>query len=355
MVKIKNIKIEETSFARLNNANFKKCIEYVKLIDKDYTKYLPKDSKTNTSFELTDATSDLANMIRRFLVDEIFVYSMSMDDDSCETNDRFILPDYLKKNIDLIPITQNLTDTDLDNITFNLDVTNQTDDMAVVYSRDITVYDTKQKKKLDSDKYFSGNIALIHLRPNMFLRVSEIKLTKGQARTDYGKFILLSNTYYEILDVKPLEEGKYERKGQSSLNSTPAHFKIGYTTHRNIAPKKVMNLCCDAINERLLNIQKELKNIKETDNVYFSELIELETKGDVKILHFKNEYWTISNILSKYCYLAFKDIKFVCSSIIHPSIEESIVKIRHPQAIKILTTAIVNILADVNVICGAFK
>ena len=116
-----------------------------------------------------------------------------------------------------------------------------------------------------------------------------------------------------------------------------------------------MILCCDGIIDRLSSIQKELSQIKNDTTVHFSNLINLETKGNMKLYHFKDEYWTIANIIARYCFLEFKEIKFVCSCIAHPSTEESIVKIIHPESAKILTSAIKNILADVTVLKKAFS
>jgi DNA-directed RNA polymerase subunit L len=222
-----------------------------------------------------------------------------------------------------------------------------------VYSRHIEVFDNKNKK-LDNEKYFSLNIPITQLRSNKSLEVNDITVVTGNGKTDSGKFCLLANVSYEILDVIPFEESKYEKKGESSLNSTPAHFKIGYKTHRNIEPKKVMVLCCDVIVNRLTAIREELSNIKYTDSTYFSDLIELESHGEIKLFHFKGEYWTIANIISRYCYLAFKDIKFVCASVIHPSKEESIVKIKHGDSVKIINTAIQHIISDALIVKKSF-
>jgi len=351
-VKIKNVKIDEITFNKKQFKDFDKCVEYIKLIDPNYKKYLPTKPQHHVQFEITDTVSDFANCIRRFLLDEISVYSMDVNENNITTNDKFILGDVLKKRIELIPFQQMLPE--LNELKISLAVENKTDDLMMVYSRHITVTD-KKNKILDSEKYFSTNIPIIQLRSNMSLTVDDITIITGVGKKDAGKFCLLSNISYEILDVTPFEETKYEKKGFSSLNSNPQHFKISYKTHRNIEPKKVMILCCDGITERLSAIQKELLNIKDNLNIYFSDLVDLETKGDVKLYHFKGEYWTIANIIARYCFLEFKEIKFVCSCIIHPSTEESIVKIRHPESSKIINSAINHILSDIDIVRRAFK
>jgi DNA-directed RNA polymerase subunit L len=264
------------------------------------------------------------------------------------TDDRFILADYLKKNIELVPFLQDITESEIKDLTISIDIKNTTDDLRTIYSGDINVY--VKSKKVDTSNYIVPSIALIQLRPSTFLKIDNITISHGQAKYDSGQFLLLSNVSYEILDVIPLEEGKYETKGESSLNSEPAHFRIGYKTHRNIKPKNVMLKCCNELISRFKAIQQELLLIKNSESVHFSDLIELETKGDVKLFHFKGEYWTISNVISKYCFMAFKDIQFVCSSIIHPATEESVVKIRHTEPIKIIQTAVKNILTDLDTV-----
>jgi DNA-directed RNA polymerase subunit L len=350
-IKIKNIKIDELTYDKKHFAEFDKCVEYVKLIKPDYKKYLPSKPQHKVQFEILDTVSDFANCIRRFLLDEIIVYSMNVHENNITTNDKFILSDHLKKRIELIPFQQKLPN--IDDLKISLIAENKTDDIMTVYTRHINVTD-KKNKPLDSEKYFSTNIPLTQLRSNTSLEITDINIVNGCAKEDAGKFCLLANLSYEIADVNPFEESKYEKKGESSLNSTPTYFKISYATHRNIEPKKIMILCCDGITERLSKIQEELSCIKINTLVYFSDLVNLETKGDVKLYHFKGEYWTIANIISRYCFLEFKEIKFVCACITHPSTEESIVKIIHPESNKILISAINHILADINIVKKAF-
>ena len=76
MIKVINVKYEIEP-VEPKNKNFLKCVEYAKLVTDDYKKYLPNIPKESVSFELHNTTSDMANTIRRFLCDEIPVYSMS--------------------------------------------------------------------------------------------------------------------------------------------------------------------------------------------------------------------------------------------------------------------------------------
>lgn len=352
-IKVKNVKINEINFDKKNFKDFDKCIEYVKLIDTDYKKYLPKNSSHCVEFELIDTNADFANCIRRFLLDEIYINSMHVDVDDIVTNDNFILSDLFKKNIELIPFTQRISDEEIKDINISLNITNTTDDIINIYSRDITITD-KKNNQMNVDNYFSGNIPLITLHSNKSIECKKINIVNGCGKEDAGKFCLLSNLSYEILDVIPLDEQKFNRTGHSSLISDPQHFKLSYKTHRNIEPKTIMHMCCNQLINRLQNILKEFNSIKDDSTSYFSDLLEVELKEDVKLYHFKNEYWTIGNIIARYGYLEFKDVKFICSCIIHPSIEESIVKIIHGESTKILKSAIKKILDDLEILKKAF-
>lgn len=354
MVKIKNVNITELQFES-KDKNFQQCLEYMKLVTDDYKKFLPKRPKHQLTFEITETSSELANCIRRFLMDEILVTSMHVEEDNVETNDMFILSDFLKKNIELVPFEQSLSDSDTDKVVVSLDVENKTDDIITVYSGDLTVtIGKKLVNKKNNHEYFTTTIPIIKLRPTKSISVSDIKLVKGFGKHDAGKFVLLSNITYKILDVKPVEETKYNKTGESSLNSTPKHFRLGFKTHRNIKPKDVMYKCCDQITQRFVQIQDELSRLKPNVEVHFSDLIDLESKGDIKIFHFKGEYWTLANLMSKYCYLLDTDIKFVTSGIVHPNTEEAVLKIQHNDPVKLLNTVIKTILTDVAIIRKAF-
>ena len=350
--KVKNIKFTELPF-ETKDKNFQQCIEYIKLIDADYKKYMPKKPKQRLSFELDNINADLANCIRRYLIDELSVYSMNVMEEDIESDDRYILTDHLRNNIEMIPFLQEIKNTEADELNISLHVENKTDDTITVYSRDIIIHD-KQKKLLDNSDYFTTTIPIAQLKAGKFLTVKNITIVTGVGKTNAAKFALLSNIEYEILDVKPLDVTKFSRNGESSLMSSPSHFAMAITTHRNINVKRVMPMCCDAIIKTLSGIKDALKNIKETDVVYFSDIIELETKGDVKLYHLKGEYWTIANIIARYCYMACPDIAFVCSSIIHPLTEESIVKIKHTDSLKILHESVESIIADIQIINKAF-
>lgn len=352
MVKVVNIKYEVEPIEP-KNANFLKCLEYAKLMTDDYKKYLPDKSKESVSFELHDTTSDMANAIRRFLHDEIEVYSMTLNESDIDTDDPFILTDHIKQRIEAVPITQDIEKYNMEKFTINLSSHNLTTEVMDIYTRDFEIlYDGK---KFKGDHFFSNNIHVFSLKTTKKIKISNIKIIKGIAKDNYGKFVFLSNIKYKILDTKPLEKTKYKRTGESSLNSTPSKFLFKLTNHRNIDPKKIMIMCLDSIINRIENLNSDVAKIKETETNYVSNLIKLENVGNFMLLHLINEYWTLSNLVSRYCYLQDKDIEFVCSSIIHPTTEVSIVKIKHKNYLKIILNALNEILKDLKTIKSSFK
>lgn len=349
-IKIKNIKSDEIAYDKYKD--FKKVVEYVKLINPDYKKFLPEKPKHRIQFEITNTVSDFANCIRRFLMEELMIYSLDVNEDHIKTNDKFILNDDLKKTIELIPLQQQLND--IDDLKISLNVKNTTDDIITIYSRQIKFTNSKGKELVTED-YLSGNIPIITLKSDKTLSINNITIVKGCGKQNSGKFSPFSNISYEILDVVPFEESIYKKKGESSLNSIPTHFKISITTYGNIKINSIIDLCCDKITDRLNNIYKELSNINSKDLMFFSSLVDLKSYNDMKIFTFKGEFWTIANIISRYCYMELSSIKFVCACINHPSIEESIIKIVHPDSNKLILTAIKNILSDVEILKKSFK
>ena len=345
VVKIKNIKIVENNIKK--SKHFVKLIEDIKLVEKNYEKFIPNATHT-VSFVLHNTEVEFANFIRRSLIDEIPVLSMTTPDEKIITNDDFIINEHLSKQIELIPFKQEVKD----DLEISLKVINKTDDIITIYSGDIEI--KNGNNILKTKDYMDTGIPLINLRSSKKLEIKNIELCTGIGKNDNGRHEFLNNITYEILDVEPLEETKEGRKGQSSLNSNPTEFAISYTTFGNIEPKLVIKKFYDIMSTRLISIQNEMKKIKETDKTYISDLIELQTIGNIKEFHFIGEYWTVARLISKFVFIEFNEIEFVASKIKHPSIEIGIVAISHPNSCKLIINAIFNILKNMDAFKKAF-
>lgn len=349
MVKVKNIKVTNIPFKQ-NNDNFKKCINYIKSIvsELELENCMPNIDKQKISFELLDTNVDFANTIRRFIMDEIPVISMNVDDEKIVTDDRYILTDNLKKNIEMLRISQEIP---IDAIC-SLTIENKTDEIIPIYSKDIVI--VNKSKKLNTSDYLCNTIQIDRLRSGCTLNIPNITIVSGLGKHDSGKFLLISNIGYEILDVEPKNQTKFKTEGNSSLTSDPSHFRLEITNHRNIDITKIMPICCSIILNRITIIKQHIIEI-DKDDKYITEYINIEKKGDITIIHLIGEYWTLSNLISRYCFLSCNDIQFVSPGIIHPATETSIVKIRHPNAIKVVLDSLSKIIDDVTVVHDAFS
>lgn len=365
MVKVQKIKIEKFNlikdFNDKSNKAMAKCNKYLSEIKGfKIEEYLPKNDKITVSFELNDANTDLANAIRRCLIAEIETIALDFNEyEDLDTSDAYILSDFIKKQINLLRINQDLLHLqnadDLDKYTFSLEKINKTDDIIDVKSSDIKVMYGKEEKNIAD--FVTTTIVLCRLRPDEYIKINNIKIVKGDARANAGKFNLLANVSYKPLDVQPLQEYKGGASGQSSLVSNPTRFYLSYTTHRNISkPLVVMSKCCDTLIDRLDAILQDVKNISNKDTQYFSTLLELETDNTIKRLKIKGEYWTLINLICRYCYNLTKgNIKLVSPSLIHPDKEIGVINIVHPEFSDLIQDAIDDIIDDLKKIKKDFS
>jgi DNA-directed RNA polymerase subunit L len=342
MVKITNIKVQKIDFSKEKSDDFKKCLKLVP----DLLDILPKAIKYNISFELENTNSDFANAIRRIILNESPVKSLDYNEyKDVETTDPYILSDLLKKQVDLLPINQ---DMDYSDISLSLDIKNDTDYIIDVKAGDFVAL--KANKKINIDRIISPLIVISKLRPGETLAIKNIKIKEGIGREDAGAFSNVSNIYFKPLDIEPLNIDK--NIGKSSLVSNPTRFKLGYGCHRNTdSPLSILKRACDTLRKRLETIIVDFKNIKDGDEYYYSDLLQVETKKNVKEVHFKNESWTIANIIARYCYtLTDGHIKFVSPSIVHPEKDTAIIKIAHPEYNKIIIKAMLSIQDDLKIV-----
>ncbi len=355
--KVKNIKVTEFNLidelSNKKNERMQKCLSLLDDMSLEEIKdILPKKSKITVEFELVNANTSLANAIRRCLVDELEIYSFDFNEyNDLVSDDPYILCDFIKKQIDLLPINQGIN---YDGVVFELHKVNDTDEIIEIMSKDISI--VTKDTKINIQDVVGQNILLGKLRPNNFIKINNITVSKGTAKHNAAKYNTVSNIKYKIYDVNPIVETKTGKTGVSSLLSNPTHFYIGYTTHRNIDnPKLLMVNCCDILISRLNKIYEEMQNIKDDTASYISQLLILETSGDMKKLQIVCEYWTIINIISQYVYIITKkNIKFIAPALIHPEKEIGVIKIIHPEFSTVIKNSIKQITKDLQQIKEAF-
>ncbi len=338
MVKITNIKIEEIDFKKENSAEFARCLKLMP----NLRELLPRNIKYKVMFELHETNSDFANAIRRSILNESPVKSLDYDEyKDTNISDPYILSDFLKKQIELIPINQ---DIDYTKYSIELKLENQTDEIIDITTRDFVI--KKDGKVVDINTVMSSCIIICRLRPLEHLHVKNIKIKEGIGRENAGAFSNVSNIYYKPLDTQPRDVIK--GTGESSLISNPTKFLLGYSTHRNIAePLQILKNACNALINRLSIIAEDINGIDNNDIHYYSDLIQMETNGAIKEFQFKNENWTIVNLIARYCYILTKgNIKFVAPAIIHPEKEIGVLRIIHPEFLNLVVDSIKKIIND---------
>lgn len=318
-----------------------------------FQKLLPKKSKFTVSFELTKTNVDIANGIRRCIIDEMEVLSFDFDENkNIDTDDVYILSDYIKQQVDMLPINQEFN---YENTEITLKCKNNTVEIIDVLSANIEI--TQNGKPVDMANIVGPTIVLCRLRPDRYININKMFISRGTALINAGKYSLVSNTQYRILDVNPIIETPMGKTGDSSMKSNPTHFYISYSTHRNIDhPLNIMVKCCDNLIARLNKINTDMKNIADSDISYFSNLITLNTDGNLKKIHITGEYWTIINMISRYCYiLTNENIKLISPALIHPEREVGIINIIHPEFSTLIQNSIKKIIDELKTIKMAFQ
>jgi DNA-directed RNA polymerase subunit L len=357
-IKVKDMVIHEVSFAarlaKINapeNAALKNSLGYIDYLDigVDAKALLPTRSKFRVDFTISDTCSGFANGIRKCMMEEIPIYSLELGE--IVTNDAYVISDVLQKNINLLPIIQDAYDLDdMKTWKFSLDVTNVTDRIMPVKSGSIKI--SAKGKDIPIETFVSPNITIAELRPTTNLKCKDFSIVVGMAQDDAAKFASVSNTRYLISGPVPDEQNP----GSSSLVENPREFRLGYTTYRNVNdPKAIMRRVCEALNGRLVAFMYELKEVRDVAALmHFSNSLDIETRGDFKIFNFKNESWTLVNMISQYCYMLDPSIPFVAPSIVHPSTSVGVVKIKHANPLRIIADAITHIISDIDILRKAF-
>ena len=129
-------------------------------------KLLPDFPRLKLDFEVNDSYSGFANAIRRTLIEEIPVYCMDFEIQDFNTEDKFLLYDFVLKQINLIPINQDINN--IDKIKISLFKINKTNKEIKIKSGDIEV---KSNQKLIND----NNIVLFKLKPGKKIYIKNIR------------------------------------------------------------------------------------------------------------------------------------------------------------------------------------
>jgi DNA-directed RNA polymerase subunit L len=322
---IKNVKINDYAI-NYKNSKFENIINQNKHL-------IPELNKKSISFELINSNEAFANGIRRTFNDELLVKSLDVNIYDLKTDDKYILPDNIIERINLIPVLQNISD----DIIFNINVINNTNDIINIYSKDII-----NKNKNDKTIYFNSNILLCSLKPNRYLYINNINIKKEYGFNDH-KFSMGSYNY-EIINTD---------FNINSLNNNITDFKIELITNNNIEIKNLIILIYDTLYFRLKNIQLSINNYDiNTNSTDINKLVNdifIIPNQNIFEIHINNEYHTIGNLITKYVFNLDKNIELINYKLEHPLRHKIIINIKHNQYKKIINDAIENIIKDLDI------
>ncbi len=346
-MKVENVKVNDFKI-NYENSKFKDLINNNKHL-------LPNLNKQSVSFDIIDANEAFANAIRRVYNDEILVKCLDINVHNLITNDKYILSDNIKERINLISLNQNIDKE----VKFNLNISNNTNDIINIYTRDIT-----NKNKNDKNIYFNLNIQICSLKPNRFINISDIYINK-----DYG----FNNAIYS------LGSWKYKAINTdfkiSSLNNNIKDFNLELINNSNITIKEIIISIYENLYLRLKKIQNSIndyilhgintnsedinKVINTSNELYIinnklikdSNILDIdgsipEEISNIYEIHINNEYHTIGNLITKYVFLQEPNIELINYKLIHPLTHKIIITIKHSEYKKIINDAIENIIKD---------
>lgn len=322
---IKNI-ITQDYFINYKDSKFEKILNENKEL-------FPQLFKKSISFDLINSNEAFANGIRRVFNDELLVKCLDVNIYDLKTDDKYILPDNIIERINLIPILQNINE----NVSFQIQVTNNTNDIIKIYTKDII-----NKNKNDNTIYFNKNILLCTLKPNKYLYINNIKINSEFGYNDHKYTIGSFN--YEVINTD---------FSISCLNNTITDFRLKLITNNNIELDNLIKLIYDTLYFRLKKIQSAINNYDiNTNSTDINKLINdifIIQNQDIHEIHINNEYHTIGNLIKKYVFLLDNNIDIINYKLEHPLKHKIIINIKHPEYKKIINDSINNIINDLDI------
>ena len=135
-MEVKNIQINDYSI-KFNNSKYKNILE-------KHTHLFPSLTKLGLQFQLIKSNEAFANAIRTVFNDELLVKYLDVSIFNINTDDKYILPDNIIERIASIPLIQNTNN----NKKYKLQMTNNTNDIIKIYSKDLKSVDNSKNNDL---------------------------------------------------------------------------------------------------------------------------------------------------------------------------------------------------------------
>lgn len=255
------------------------------------------------SFELHGVNIAIANGLRRVIESGVPVKCFSVSPEDIESNDPYVIPEYIVQRLRLIPCKQSINI----NSVFGVDYINNDYDIQEVMSAEIkhSGFITEKAEKhggldlhkerssstknevfgaAENSNLFDGTIALTDLNPNCFLRIKNIRVVWGRGY-DYGGFTVAHGCV--CLPIWAANQAPYSIS--SSCSDIRDHI-IRFQTNGTESPQSIVKRSCSEIISRLKTAETKLAT-----NLYTRE----SETDHVHRLVLEGEDDTVGNILMK--------------------------------------------------------
>lgn len=346
VVSIRNIVVTSETYAdrARTNPHLAKLIS----MKPDLLTLLPTCKLESLSFQLTGYTS-LANGIRRALLEETPVDCLTFDDSKLQTDDRYIISDYLRSCVEMLAIQQaeDLGKNKLSDCKFSLNITNTTMREIYVRASDITVTGSGASVWTPYP-----NTPISKLKPGKNLTISEFSIIRGTANKHAGRFTGINAFGYEILGIDFYDEEK--DTGVKSEECMPSEFQLSFRTKSNIPPVAYLQKTITVLHDRLTAMLRHLREYLADTTRIHTDWLEVIKREDRTSYIFANEYTTLVSMLAQNCFFLDPDIRFVIPQSENPNSSSGSVEISHDDATNLLIRAAEKSLRDLEIVRAAF-
>lgn len=290
---------------------------------------LPKQPRQTVSFDMLGAYVELANGIRRTLIEELPVQCLHVEEQDIETDDEFIMLHLLQRSINMIAINQNSSATDTADM--RLGVQNNTAEVLCLTAANITGGNRVIPHK---------NVPIINLRPGCYVKIGRFSLQRGMGKDDMQKFSFLNNVQYHIRGVE--HYNNLIKRGKRAIEYDPDTFTISYETCGTCDALYPVRLACESMIARLQKISEILGG---NDPEMQLNIVVHDSYHEYKISGF---YITEANMIAKQCYRLDPNIEFVSGGVQRFDNQICNIKIKHAEHLELLRRAVQQAIKDVD-------
>ena len=280
------------------------------------------------SFEINSNNlikTSLINSLRRILISEIPIYSISESKTNFTKNSSVLDNEYISHRLSLVPIKNDLK-YNYEDFRITLNKKNEDINMISVYLSDFEVKNGEDIIK-NNDFFKYPNIPILKLKNDQEIILS-CELIKGIGKKYAGFSPVCPATYYMKYD-KDLDDEDKERKYEKDKLGYPKSYIFSIESCGNYTSKKLFVIAIEKLIEKLDIIKKDILNEKNEKVIFKPSNIKLKAYD----LFFKNENDTIGNLLTQYI-MEEENIQYCGYNIEHPLKDELVIRIAYQNNTK---------------------